>query len=283
MVTEMRKVYRVRQKLTELFGKLVEAYCTDEVVDLVMQLRGYDRSFYKLQMFNTLKEVGIFKVSNVDDILSVADGFTLEDLREIGLLDSEGNYLLSNRFAIPIKDIAGQVTALVGWFPDTKKYITTPTYGFTKDGQFFNIECFEKAITNDYDKFVNEYGEEVTFERGVVYLVEGIFDTLSLRALGFPALGNMGLDMSPLKVEILTRFGKVIAIPDNDNAGNRTNKYRSHLSTKKASTWNIKNENVLVLLPKGVKDIDDFIKYYICKEDLLMCQSSRFKVNLKVD
>jgi DNA primase len=94
----------------------------------------------------------------------------------------------------------------------------------------------------------------------------------------------MGLDMSLIKTEILTRFGKVIAIPDNDNAGKGTNKYKNAFSGKgKNVSWLIKNENVVVQLPKGVKDSDDFIKGYYCLEDLLLCQKAKFKINLNED
>ena len=228
------------------------------------------------------KEVGVFRLDYFSEILLVDSDITIDKGKTLGILDSKGDYLLQGRFAIPIRDINHQVTALVGWYPDVKKYITTPTYGFSKDGQFFNIECYEKALTGDYEKYVSENGEIYEYSKGVVYLVEGIFDTLTLRALGLPALGNMGLDMSLVKTEILTRFGKVIAIPDNDKAGRRTNRYVSHLSSKRGtnSAWKIKNDHVIVQLPRGVKDVDDFIKGYICKEDLLRCQIGKYKLSL---
>jgi DNA primase len=102
--------------------------------------------------------------------------------------------------------------------------------------------------------------------------------------LGFPVLGNMGLDMSLMKTEILSRFGKVIAIPDNDNAGRGTNPYLNSFSGKgKKMAWTIKNENVIVQLPNGVKDSDDFIKGFYCFEDLLKCQKAKYKINLNIE
>ena len=146
------------------------------------------------------------------------------------------------------------------------------------------MECFSKSFEGDYPKYKDEETGEVLESTGLVYLVEGIFDTLSLRSLGFPVLGNMGLDMSLMKTEILSRFGKVIAIPDNDNAGRGTNPYLSGISGKgKKMAWTIKNENVIVKLPKGVKVSDDFIKGFYCFEDLLRCQKAKFKINLSID
>lgn len=281
MKQSMEKVYEVRQDLTSLVDNLIKVFSTEEVIRELMSLRGYDRSYYREDIYNMLKEVGVFQLDYLSEMLLVIPDMTVEKGKYLGILDRNGDYLLKGRYVIPIRDIDNQVTALVGWYPDIKKYITTPTYGFSKDGQFFNIECYEQSVTGDYDKFVRENGETLEYTKGVVYLVEGIFDTLALRALGLPALGNMGLDMSLIKTEILTRFGKVIAIPDNDKAGRRTNKYVSHLSGKGTkNAWNIKNDHVIVQLPKGVKDVDDFIQGYVCKEDLLRCQSGRYKLSL---
>ncbi len=282
MKQSIDKVYEVRQQMTSLVDNLIKVFSTDEVISELMYLRGYDKSYYREDIYNMFKEVGVFRLDYFSEILLVDSDITIDKGKTLGILDSKGDYLLQGRFAIPIRDINHQVTALVGWYPDVKKYITTPTYGFSKDGQFFNIECYEKALTGDYEKYVSENGEIYEYSKGVVYLVEGIFDTLTLRALGLPALGNMGLDMSLVKTEILTRFGKVIAIPDNDKAGRRTNRYVSHLSSKRGtnSAWKIKNDHVIVQLPRGVKDVDDLIKGYICKEDLLRCQIGKYKLSL---
>jgi len=283
-MNSFEKVLKVRQGLTDLVDKLISVFSTDEVISEVMSMRKYTTSPYAEAIENTLREVGVFKLDYVSDILIVDPEISQEDLKLFGLVDRNGNYLLSGRYTIPIRDISGNVTALTGWYPDVKKYVTTPTYGFSKDGQFFNMECYSKSFNGDYPKYKDEETGEVLESKGLVYLVEGIFDTLSLRALGFPALGNMGLDMSLIKTEILTRFGKVIAIPDNDNAGKGTNKYKNAFSGKgKNVSWLIKNENVVVQLPKGVKDSDDFIKGYYCLEDLLLCQKAKFKINLNED
>lgn len=276
MNQETEKVKEVRKGLTTLVEKLSNIFCTDELVEEIMVLRQYNTSFYADEMRAMFKEVGVFKLDYVTEITMIDPTITEKQLKDYGLVDRNGNYLLKGRYAIPIRDIGNQVTAIVGWYPDSRKYITTPTYGFSKDGQFFNIECYIDSVTGDFPK----YNEEV--KDGLVYLVEGIFDTLSLRALGFPVLGNMGLEMSLVKSEILKRFGKVIAIPDNDKAGRSTNKYLNRISGKtKKFKWLIQNENVIVQLPKGVKDMDDFIKGYMCKEDLLKCQVARYKINLK--
>lgn len=284
MASSIDKVIAVRNGLTDIVDKLISVFSTDAVITEVMTKRNYIYSPYAEEMRKTLKEVGVFKVDYYSEIEMVVPELTMENAQLYGLVDRNGNYLLSGRYAIPIRDVAGKVTALVGWYPDVKKYITTSTYGFSKDGQFFNMECFQKSFDGDYPKYKDEETGEVLESTGLVYLVEGIFDTLSLRSLGFPVLGNMGLDMSLMKTEILSRFGKVIAIPDNDNAGKGTNPYLNSFSGKgKKMAWTIKNENVIVQLPNGVKDSDDFIKGFYCFEDLLKCQKAKYKINLTID
>ena len=280
----IEKVIEVRNGLTDVVDKLIPVFSTDEVIADVMTMRKYVVSPYAKQIEATLREVGVFKLDYYSEIQYIVPELTDEKAKLYGLVDRAGNYLLKGRYTIPIRDISGKVTALVGWYPDVKKYVTTPTYGFSKDGQFFNIECYSKSFDGDYPKYKDEETGEVLESTGLVYLVEGIFDTLSLRALGFPVLGNMGLDMSLMKTEILSRFGKVIAIPDNDKAGSGTNPYLNRISGKgKKVEWLIKNENVIVQLPKGVKDSDDLVKGYYCFEDLLRCQKAKYKINLNED
>lgn len=262
-VVSSAELGKIRDDFTDFVAKVSSYWSADSVITELMSMRGYSNQ----EMFDTLKDVGLFKVDNLSDLTY----FTSADnalLKQWGLITSNGDYLLKGRYTVPIRDISGKVTALVGWYPDNRKYITTPSVGFVRDTQFFNMECYETCMKQN---------------KGVVYLVEGIFDTLSLRSLGFSALGNMGLDLSPFKTQILRRFGKVIAIPDNDKAGQSVNPYYSHFSNKKRSPWRIENDCVFIGLPAGVKDIDDFVKEFDCYDDLLSCKDARLFKKLKED
>lgn len=250
-------VIKVRKELTAFYDKISKVYCTDDVILSLMKERGYASQ----EMYDTLKEVGITYVTYLSDLLLFADA-SEQQLEDWGLLDKNGNYLLSSRYVVPIRDIEGYVCALVGWDPmgGSRKYVTTPTVGFNRDTTFFNIDNYADKRYNNDDN--------------CVYVVEGIFDTLSLRSLGLRALGNMGLQMSSIKIEILLRWGKVVAIPDNDKAGRSVNPiYNSDTSTK--GMWEIKNDHVFVILPLGVKDVDDFIKEFDCIDDLRGCESAQ--------
>lgn len=264
VILKYEDVIRIRKELTLFYEKVCSKLSTDTVIYSLMSLRNYTT----VEMYNTLKEVGVTHISYISDMLLFADA-TETQLKEWGLLDSHGNYLLSGRYVVPIRDIEGYICALVGWDPagGNRKYVTTPTLGFSRDTTFFNIECAtEKKYNSD----------------GTVYLVEGIFDTLSLRSLGLFSLGNMGLELSSIKSEILTRWGKVVAIPDNDKSGKKVNPIINS-EEDKSKEWKIHNDNVFIILPKGVKDTDDFIRDYDCLEDLLGCKSASIIKRLKED
>lgn len=263
--TQLKKLVKVREELTEFFNRVSKVFSTEEVIRDLMVKRKYNRE----EMYNTLKEVGLFKCDYISELRMVDHNVTDEQLKLWGIMTESGDYILSGRYVVPIRDINNKVTALVGWYPDQRKYITTPTFGFSKDAQFFNIECYKDCIEN---------------HNGIVYLVEGIFDTLALRSQGLSAIGNMGLEMSIIKTQILNRYRKVIAIHDNDNAGRKTSPFTNKGVGKNAKfIWKIETEHVFVDLPNGVKDVDDFIVLYECKEDLEGCADKSLLVKLKDD
>lgn len=164
-----------------------------------------------------------------------------DEARKYGYLNTSGYFLLDNRYIIPVRDINGDIVTLIGYFPDIRKYITVPTPFFSKDTVFFNIDDAYIRSWEDYD--------------GVVVLVEGIFDCLSLRSIGLPAIATMGSDVSFTKREILKIFKKVLYIPDNDSVGRRAlNRY------DKQHGWKVPNNAVGIRL-SGSVDFNDEGEY----------------------
>lgn len=125
-----------------------------------------------------------------------------DNFKDLSLFSENGYFLLNERYVFPIRDMLGNIVALVGWFPDTKKYITTPSRFFSKDSLFFGMEQLNE--TGIGDKY---------------FLVEGIFDSLSLRSLGFNAVAQMGIVSSYAKITLYGLFGRIVGIPDNDKMG----------------------------------------------------------------
>lgn len=197
-------------------------------------------------------EVSDFLISQGTGIVRISDSTIFgEDRVVLGLVSDSDNFLLNNRYVFPIRDIEGNILAFVGWYPDYKKYITTPSLFFSKKTLFFNLD-------DAYSRSMNEFD-------GRVFLVEGIFDCISLRCLGLPVVATMGADISIYKAELLKVFKHITAISDNDKAGIHALK-----------TWDLPPWSTRVSIrgnfqtPYGelrVKDIDDLIKFSI-KDDI---------------
>lgn len=263
----LASIREARKGLTE-FHKNVQTYFSgDEVLNELMIYRKY----WTPEMRKTLVELGVFKINNLSDLTLLMPDLTNEQLKTWGLVNDKGDFILSERFVVPIKDIAGTVIALVGWHPKggSRKYVTTPTLGFSRDTSFFNLDCYQYAW-DEWD--------------GAVFVVEGIFDAIALRSLGIPVIANMGLEMSVIKRNILKRFSKIVAIPDNDRSGRAVNPLTNLSSGKsKKFIWHIDNENVFVILPQGVKDVDDFVREFEAYDDLKSSLQSKYLRRLRED
>lgn len=195
------------------------------IVDEICQLRLYFNS--KDRWMNLFSEVEVAFVSKETCDYSKLDNPVFKDL---GLFSEEGHFLMNERYIIPIRDMLGNIIALVGWYPDRKKYITTPSKFFSKSCLFFGMEQLGKTgIGKDY------------------YIVEGIFDALSLRALGFNAVAHMGISDSKVKQILYGLFRRLGGIPDNDTQGRRV---------LKNDAWNLPS-NAFYLRWVGSLDYSD--------------------------
>lgn len=244
----MRKIdvfpyYKTCVKELEEKYEYMKSIFSDDYVTELAKIRGYVSKEQK----DLIKEM---KLGYCD----IVDVELLGDMRrDLGLVSKKDNFLLSNRFIIPVDDISGNIVALIGYYPDVKKYITTPSPFFSKSCMFFN---FRQA----YELSYKEFG-------GLVFLVEGIFDCLSLRSLGLPCIATMGSSVSQNKCEILKFFKKIIAIPDNDTTGRRAlNRY------DKKYGWKVPYNTTMIKFDGGsiniggdllkVKDIDNFVSWF---------------------
>ena len=180
--------------------RLVEKYLKSKSADQkvvaynICKLRGY----YPERMSSILQKAGFLFIEGSDSVYDCLE----EGNDDLGLFTSEGRFLLSGRFIFPVRDMLGNTIALIGWFPDEKKYITTPSKLFSKGCLFYGLE--QLAFTG--------LGKEY-------YICEGIFDALSLRSIGLNAISEMGIDSGRVKESMYPLFGRLIGIPDNDVEG----------------------------------------------------------------
>lgn len=222
--------------------EFMQTLFNDTYVDELCNMRGYVDEDQK----NLIKEMRL-------GYCEIEDSELLGDMRsELGLVSRKDNFLLPNRFIIPMYDVAGNLSALIGYYSDFKKYITTPSPFFSKECQFFN---FKQA----YELSWKEYN-------GFVILVEGIFDCLSLRSIGLPAIATMGSSVSKTKGELLKLFKKVLAIPDDDDTG------RKALNRYSRFGWKVPDNTTFLKFDGGYlnfggnllhcKDMDNFVSWY---------------------
>jgi DNA primase len=215
----------------------------EQLVTEICERRGYKNVKRWQKLF---AEVDVAKVNSETFSVAVLRKALPE---ELGLFGNNG-FLLDNSYMIPIRDMKGNILALVGWIPG-KKYITTPAAYFDRSCLFFGMEQF-----SDYNPRLAKNTMHSFF------VVEGIFDSLSLRSLGFKCLGNMGIDSSKTKTSLYALCRKVVGIPDGDKAG------RSVIEQNK---WNIPLVGGYVQIPfnaadYNIKDVDDIIKSIPGKE-----------------
>lgn len=156
------------------------------------------RDYYPERMMPILEKAGFMFITGNDSVYDCLG----EGNSDLALFTDEGKFLLSGRFIFPVRDMLGNTIALIGWFPDDKKYITTPSKLFSKSCLFFGLEQFiETGIGKDY------------------FLCEGIFDVLSLRSIGFNAVAEMGITSGRVKEGMYPLFGRLIGVPDDDTEG----------------------------------------------------------------
>lgn len=182
----------------------------------LMLLRGYVK---KEQHDYFVERVGIFKTpSNVRFMQFYEENKTtyrslFKDMELLNILsfskDNETPYfMLHTRFLVPIRSISGLLISATGWAKTdySSKYMTVPSPYMDSTVDWFGLDL---AVEN----YING--------REYVCVVEGIFDCLSLNALGVPTVAVMGSDFKRSKGMMLQSFGRIISIPDNDRVGKR--------------------------------------------------------------
>lgn len=248
---EVFKYYRKDVENLTLRYEYLKSLIEDETVDELCTKRGYVDK-HQRDLLHELK-VGQCFVQDIEELgdISVSKG--------LGLVTDKDRFLLDGRYIIPVEDVAGNLVSLIGYYPDVRKYITIPTQFFSKEVLFFN---FHQA----YELSWKEYG-------GLVIVVEGIFDCLSLRSIGLPAIATMGADVSKTKGELLKVFSKVLGIPDDDKVG------RKSLNRHTKKGWQVPDNTTMIKLVGGefilnpddapemqimehIKDMDNVVSWF---------------------
>lgn len=237
--------YRKQSELVQEIFNLYQRRYEEDSIDSLCALRGYVSNEQK-QVLKDL-HIGIGELSIVD-----LEDFDKYELDKLGLVSEKGNIILNNRYIIPHYNIDGSINTLIGYYPDARKYITLPTPFFSKECMFFNFKQAYELSWKEFD--------------GFIIVVEGIFDCLSLRAVGLPCIATMGADVGDVKCELLKLFKKVIGIPDDDATG------RKALNRYSRRGWKVPHNATMIKFVGGYldmdgtklhcKDMDNFVSWY---------------------
>lgn len=201
------------------------------------------RFYQEPSMVAALKTVGFIKLA---DTVNLEPLKKLQSYSKLGLETKTGRCLLEGRFVFPVKDMLGNILALIGWYPDEKKYITTPSKYFSRKHLFFGLEQLAHSKHNN-----------------IAFVCEGIFDSISLRSLGYPAYATMGVELTKSKQLLYPLLGRtVIGVSDRDRAGSvvrDTDKWKCSKYLTWVGEYEVEDEEIENI---RIKDIDDLVKLF---------------------
>lgn len=116
-------------------------------------------------------------------------------------------------------------TATFMLFSETGKYLGYQAYKpegkKTSEGKGFNpkdLRYFTHAVPGEMPMFG---AESLSFQHGVLFVVEGVFDAVKFHALGIPCLAVLGNDPVRLRSYLRATGRCVFGFCDNDKAGLR--------------------------------------------------------------
>lgn len=184
-----------------------------------------------------------FFIPNDDYLLSFFDESIKND--EYGVYDYNGFCHWNNCLVFPIYNVAGVIRSFVGFNPFNylrahEENDWSLNYYIYADGKHFRKSAYMFGMQNSYTD---------AMDSGMVFVTDGVFDTISLSIAGFNSLALLGSAVTPEIIMLLRFVQHVLAVVDNDEAGYK-------LARRLSSV----HSNVTVVHQKCTKDIDDLLK-----------------------
>lgn len=251
-------IYQEYAEYTKRMQTLWDELCVDLPFDNIFQglsapdNRNYDR-------FNTLSgRDGLrFVLEHTGLGFVYYKGYIQDDWKDLGVIGKRGDLLLNGRYIVPIRDVVGNIIAIVGWKKNSNhKYVTCASRHIKARRTWFGME-----------QMTPEGMESVGLKYNTSHkalLCEGIFDTLAARSLGYTAYGVTGIYLSREQKEsepLLAMGGKLVGVPDMDDEGNKVVKYDNWNLSKYNGTY-LRFDNKPKNCKESLKDIDDLACFY---------------------
>ena len=168
-----------------------------------------------------------------------------QDLKRLGFMSSNDNFLFKNRILFPILNIRTQTVAFGGRALDDfgPKYLnSSESILYKKNKNLYFTLDFISSIK----------------KKGYVFLVEGYFDVLALNKLGYSNVASpSGTALTTQQLDVLSRYTKKILLCfDNDEAGLAATERVLELRNQIGSKLEINCLN----LPQNYKDLSELFE-----------------------
>jgi len=228
-------------------SKIAKEYLTSRKFN-EQDLKRYDVSFIDSNVENFQKFCDKNKISDFD-------------LKKLGFISSNGNFLFKNRIMFPILNFRSETIAYGGRALED----FGPKYLNSSDSVLY------KKNRNLY--FTKEFISSVK-KKGYAFLVEGYFDVLSLNQLGYSnSASPSGTALTIQQLEAVSRYtNKILLCFDNDEAGLKATERVLEIKNQVSNQLEIHCLN----LPEKYKDISEL---YEKDEDIF---STVLKDNLEI-
>ena len=168
-----------------------------------------------------------------------------QDLKRLGFMSSNDNFLFKNRILFPILNIRTETVAFGGRALDDfgPKYLnSSESILYKKNKNLYFTLDFISSIK----------------KKGYVFLVEGYFDVLALNKLGYSNVASpSGTALTTQQLDVLSRYTKKILLCfDNDEAGLAATERVLELRNQIGSKLEINCLN----LPQNYKDLSELFE-----------------------
>ena len=188
--------------ISDYFKEIMDSKISKKAVDY-LDSRGFDSSDIKKYAISFIDSdlEKFYKYCKKNEINN-------HDLKRLGFMSSNGNFLFKNRILFPILNIRTETVAFGGRALEDfgPKYLNS------------SESLLYKKNKNLY--FTSDFISSIK-KKGYVFLVEGYFDVLALNKLGYSNVASpSGTALTTQQLELLSRYTKKLLLCfDNDEAG----------------------------------------------------------------
>jgi len=234
------KKYQAKMNIiSDYFKEIIESKVSKKALDY-LKSRGYD--------FTDVKK---YNVSFIDSDIEKFQKYCKkneinnQDLKRLGFMSSNGNFLFKNRILFPILNIRTEIVAFGGRALDDfgPKYLnSSESLLYKKNKNLYFTEDFISSIK----------------KKGYVFLVEGYFDVLALNKLGYSNVASpSGTALTTQQLDVISRYTKKILLCfDNDEAGLAATERVLEIRNQLGSKLEINCLN----LPQNYKDLSELFE-----------------------